>query len=293
MQIIPTSLTGRTGATALVAFCCLLTAQAQNPPATPAPPSAPVQAAATANLNDTLLARATSLYDSTAKSGLRSFDCEVRPDWSKIMLSSRKGAPIAAGDTRLDLLNTVKITLHGRIKGSSTLDWQIPAHSATPLDASSAAILDKAHRGIENTLQGVLKLWIPLVDGSVAESFGEEDAELAQTENGYTLRLNDKNHSVAEEFDRNLLLKQFVVNGSGSSVNIAPIFEPTSSGLLLSSFVARIQPAGAPAESAQQMHVAIEYQPIAGTQIPSRLSVEIPHVVQMDFAFDACTVNRP
>jgi hypothetical protein len=292
MQRSTFALPGRTGATALLMFSCLLT-HAQNPQATPLPPSAPLQPAAVANLNDALLAKATSLYDSTAKSGIHSFECQVHPDWSKIMLSSRKGAPIAAGDTRLDLLNAVEITLHGRIKGSSTLDWLLPAHPATPLDPSSAAMLEKAHRGIENTLQGVLKLWIPLVDGSIAESFGEEDADLAQTGNGYTLRSKDKSHSVTEEFDRNLLLKQFVVSDSGSAVDIAPVFQPTINGLLLSSFLARIQPAGTAPQSAQQMRVAIEYQPIAGTQIPSRFSIEISGVVQMDFRLDACTTNKP
>ena len=158
----------------LLAFSCLL-ARSQASPAGQAASAAPLPLATAASLKDTLLAKATSLYDSTAKSGLRRFDCQVHPDWKEIIASSRGGAPVSGDDPRLALVSTAKITLHARMAGGSTLDWQ--ASAGEPLSpskqAEGQALLERAHHGIENTLLGVLKLWIPLVDGSVAESLGE------------------------------------------------------------------------------------------------------------------------
>jgi len=273
---------------------CVLTlscnlANAQNPPGVPVPPVAPLQRANAGTLNDALLEKAAALYDSTAKDGLQGFDCQVHPDWNLIMTSSRKGVPAVGDNAKLALLGTAKIVLHARLKGGSSLDWQIQDGSEKPVDKAEMAMLDQAHRGIQNTLVGVLKLWIPLVDGSVAESLGEEDVETSETESGYTLRSKDK--SLTEEFDRNLLLVRYIAVDSGSTVDIEPRFEQTGRGLLLASFVARIHPAGAPLGSVQEMHVGLEYQKVEGAEIPTRLTIEMPKVVQMNFKLDGCTIN--
>ncbi|MGA2048030.1 MAG: hypothetical protein ABSG96_10060 [Terracidiphilus sp.] len=248
-----------------------------------------MQQASIGTLRDTLLAKAAGLYDSTARAGLQGFDCQVHPDWNLVMTSSRKGASAAGDSAKLALLGTVNVTLHARLKGNSSLDWQVPGQPRTPIDKASTAMLDQAHRGIENTLVSVLKLWVPLVDGSVAESLGEEDMEIAQTENGYALRSKDK--SLTEEFDRNLLLVRYLAVDSRYTVNIEPTFQHSSQGLLLSSFVAHIHPARAPTDSIQEMHVGLEYQAVSGAEIPARLTIEIPNVVQMEFKLDGCSIN--
>ena len=267
---------------AVLLMLCCLPANAQSPPATPP------QQGTVAGLNDALLARATALYDSAAKEGLRAFDCQVHPDWNRIMSSARNGAPVATDDPKLALLNTVKIALHARLKGGSSLDWQAPATPEKPLDQAAISLLDRTHRAIENTLQGWLKIWIPLVDGSVAGAFGAEAVNIAQSGNGYSL--HSKDGSLTEEFDRDLLLKTYMTADAGSRMKIEPTFQPAGHGLLLGSFIANIHPAGA-AEAAQQMHVGIEYQTVSGVQIPARLTIEMPSVVEMDFRLDGCAVN--
>lgn len=275
-------------AAALLALACM-GGDAQTPQAAQPVPGATMQPGSGASLNDALLAKATMLYASTAKSGLRNFDCTVHPDWEKIMITSRKDTAAAAGDSRIALLNRVKITLHAHMEGDSTVDWVVPADQQ--FDAAASATLDRAHRGIEQTLEGALKLWIPLVNGSVAESLGVEDVDIGQTESGYSLRSKDKRHSLTEEFDRNLLLRRYRIADSGSVVDIAPTFRSTGEGLLLSSFVARVKRADATANNAQEMKVSLEYQTLAGAQIPARLAVDVPNVVTMDFALDGCAVD--
>jgi hypothetical protein len=275
-------------AAAFLALSCTA-AHAQSPAAAPPASAAPVRQADAASLGDTLLAKATSLYASTAKSGLRGFDCSVHPDWEKIKASSRKNSPTAGSDSEIVLLNTVKITLHARLDGGSTMDWVVPV--GKPLDADANAKLDKAHRGIEQTLQGALKLWIPLVNGSVAESLGADDVDVTQNENGYSVRSRDKRHSLTEEFDRKLLLTRYTIADASSMVDIAPAFQSTSQGLLLSSFVAHIQPASAPGGNAQEIRFSAEYQVVSGVQIPEKLAVDVSNLVTMDFVLDGCKVN--
>jgi hypothetical protein len=311
MKRLPIAVPARAAA-ALLALSCLL-AHAQQLPAGPGAATTPLQPATAASLNDSLMARATTLYSSTVKSGLHSFDCQVHPDWMKIMLSSRKGVALDSDDTRAALLGAVKITLHARLEGSSTLDWQAPPDNGQRRDQAAQDMLDRAHRSIESTLDGVLRLWIPLVDGSLAESFGEDDMEIAQTANGYVVRSADKSRStgklkdkqksplqsqsqsqgqsITEEFDRSLLLQHFTMVDAGSTASLTPAFQPTPQGLLVSSFDALLQPAGVPPADARQMHIALEYQTVSGIQIPGKIGVELPNVAEMDFTFDGCTVN--
>jgi len=303
MKRIPFAVPARAAAT-MLALSCLL-AHAQQLPAGAA--TSPLQPAAVASLNDSLMARATTLYSSTVKSGLHSFDCQVHPDWMKIMLTSRKGVPQDSDRAKTALLAAVKVTLHARIKADSTLDWQPPPDNGQPRDQAADDMLDRAHRSIESTIEGVLKLWIPLVDGSLAESFGDDDMEVEQTASGYVVRSKNEStekskakhkspagsqeHSVTEEFDRNLLLKHFTLVDAGSTASLTPAFQPTPQGLLVSSVDALLQPAGVPAADARQMHIALEYQTVSGIQIPGKIGVELPGVVQMDFTLDGCTVN--
>jgi hypothetical protein len=251
--------------------------------------------AGAADLHDTLLAKATALYDSTAKSGLRGFDCQVHPDWKLIMASSRKGAAGADDEPRLALVSTARLTLHARMAGGSTLDWQAPGGGGRPLNDSDRDLLERAHRGIENTLLGVLKLWMPLVDGSVAEGLGEEGMTITPTGAGDTVRspAGSKEKWLTEEFDRDLLLVRYVAVDAGATVDIVPHFQPGPSGLQLADFTAHIKPASGGPASTQEMHVEVEYQAASGEQIPAAVNIDVPDVVTMNFKLDGCVVNPP
>ena len=270
---------------AALAAAAALSGHAQSPAAAkPAPQNA-------ASLNDTLLAKATTLYASTTKSGLRSFDCQVHPDWKKIMSSARKGDAIAADDPKLTLLGAVKITLHAKVTGDSTLDWQVPDQWKIPPGSADASTLDQAHHGMEQTLTGMLKLWGPLADGTVPESLGEEGVQVTKIADGYRLISNTKEASVTEEFDGNLLLKHFVTTSSGTTVDIEPAFDPTPQGLLLKSFVAHVKAPEAAAAGPQEIDVSLDYQTLSGMQVPARFDINLPGLVEMDFALDGCAVN--
>ena len=258
---------------ALLTLCLIFSAHAQNQPA-PKP-----------NPNDEILARAGNLYYSTEKTGLDSFVCAIHPDWNALFLSADKS--VTASDPRIVLLNSVKITLHGRLKGTPSLDWNPPAVQ----DKNSIKLLDDMHQATEQTLMGFMQFWTPFVDGSAVPA-SSEGLEMTRTEQRFKLHAITGDTDVTEELDNRLLLKHFNVVMSMATVNFVPAYKSTDKGLLVNSFVANIQPAGSPPEKAQEMHVAIDYQTVDGFPLPARLNMNVINSGEFDFSFDGCTVTR-
>lgn len=272
---------------ALSAFCPM-PAHAQSTQPEPSKPASPAaQSAPKPNPNDELLAKAASLYYSTAKAGLNSFVCSVHPDWRAFLHSIGKGGAGADADPRIVLLNSVKISLHGQMKGGSTIDWTPDPHPEKPLDEDSTSLLNQMHTQTNQTLQGFMQFWTPFVDGSVIppDSVG---LEFTQTENEHRIHADAGETSLTEVFDNGLVLQHFDVVTGGLSVKFAPTYKPTDNGLLVDAFQAHIQPPGVPA---QEMRVEIEYQTLGGKLIPAQVKMNVASTKTFNFVLDGCAVN--
>jgi hypothetical protein len=254
---------------------------------TKAPPAAP---AASTDANAAFLTKASSLYYSTTKQGLTGFDCTVHPDWADIFKTVTKGAPPAADDKPVALLNAVKITIHARMTGpGSGMDWNPPDPTAPP-DQESIEMLDHMHQATGQTLQGFLQFWTPFVNGSVIPD-SPAGIEITKTATGHTLHAMDGSTSLTEVLDSGNVLKQFNVEMSGAKIDFDPTYKPTPNGLLVSAFAATIQAPGATADKAQKMNVGVEYQTVKGFLIPGKLSMDVVGTGKFTFTFDGCTVN--
>jgi len=278
---------------ALVAAGCAAPAmQGQSLPA-PGPSSSPQSTqpgAVPLSTDDAWLQKTGSLYYSTAKAGLGGFDCAVHPDWRTLFSSVDAGTPVSSNDARILLLESVRINLHAHMQGGSTLDWSPGSGSGKPLDQDSSALLSKMRQATEQTLEGFLQFWTPFVDGSV----------VPQSAKGLTITHDGSLHRIhAEESDTALtetfssdVLEHFDVNMNGISIKFQPAYRPTGQGLLVKSFQAHVQPAGVPADRAEEMRVDIEYQTLDGFPIPARLNMETTNTGQFNFVLDGCTVSR-
>jgi hypothetical protein len=278
-----------------LAFCLMAAAvatQAQNSQASPSASEHPASQAATKpNPDHELLAKASSLYYSTARAGLNSFSCEVHPDWRGIILSTQAGSAVAADDPRVVLLKSVKITLHGNPKGGSTIDWNPAPNPEKPLDEDSTKMLNAMRDGTNQILKGFLQAWAPFVDGSVIPA-DSEGLEITHTEKGHTIHGDVSGTSFTELLDDSLILQHFDVVSGGAIVNFVPTYKPTEKGLLISSFHAHIQPPGVQPDQAQEMNVEIDYQTLHGFPIPAKILVAIANTGTFNFTFDGCTVNQ-
>jgi hypothetical protein len=277
----------------VVAGCVAAGAIAQTSPAATAPAaqSAAGAAAPASDANIAFLTKASQLYYSTSKAGLKSFDCAVHPEWRTLFLSAAPaGTPVADDDAKILLLKTVAITLHGRLGGGSSLDWNVPSDPAKPIDAESKTALDGVHKGAEQTLIGFMQFWTPFVDGSVIPS-SADGIDFTRSDKGVTLHADQGGTSLTEVLGSDMVLQQFNVVTGGAKINFSPRYKPTDQGLLVNAFLAHIQPPSTPADQGVEMHVEIEYQTVSSFPIPSEINVEVVGQGKFNFALDGCTVN--
>jgi hypothetical protein len=282
---------------ALAAIClAAFGARAQAPAASSPLAAAPASgqsaqpAAAKPNPENAWLAKTGKLYYSSARAGLSGFDCAVHPDWHTLFVSASKGEPVAEDDARILLLKTVKITLHARMMGGSTIDWVDTSDSGKPLDQSSTEVLDGMHQSVQQTLEGFVQFWSPFIDGSVVPQ-SADGLDITHTPTVHTIHAKQGETELTEVFNPDLVLEQFNVVLSGTSIKFSPAYESTGQGLLVNGFRAHIVPAGSGPGQAQDMTVAIEYQKIGDIPIPGHLSMEVMGTGKFDFTMDGCAIN--
>ncbi|MGC1464086.1 MAG: hypothetical protein WA802_17935 [Terracidiphilus sp.] len=283
----------------LIAGICMATAatRAQDPAAgqtgsTAAnqPPAGTAAEPAKPNPDSEWLAKTAKLYYSSAKAGLTGFDCAIHPDWHTLFVSANMGKDMPEDDPRIALLNSVKITMHARMRGISTIDWVADSNPDKPTDQSSADLLDSMHKAVEERLEGFLQFWGPFMEASVVPD-SDEGLEITHTPTVHTIRAKQGGTELREIFSSELVLEEFDVNLSGTSIKFTPLYEPTPQGLLVNAFEARILPAGTPSAQEQVMKVGIEYQPVGGFTIPGKLKMDLAGAGIFKFAFDGCTTN--
>jgi hypothetical protein len=275
------------------AVCVAGGAYAQSPAAgsaAPAPPAASALGTPTSKADTEMLAKASQLYYSTAKTGLKSFDCAVHPEWRTLILSAQPGTAVADDDPRILMLKTASITLHGRLSGGSTLGWAAPSDPAKPADKDATETLDQMHKATERTLTGFMQFWSPFVDGSVIPT-SADGLEITHTDKGHTLHADQGGTSLTEVLGNDLIMQQFNVVMGGAKINFSPRYKPTDQGLLVNGFLAHIQAPGMDADKAEEMHVEIDYQTLSGFPIPSRINMEVLGQGKFNFVLDGCTVN--
>jgi hypothetical protein len=283
----------------LTAGCLCSGGHAQNQlpvPAAPAQPSSsPIPSsteAAKPDPNAAFLAKTSQLYYSSSKAGLRGFDCQVHPDWRTLFVSSQQDSAVTDDDPRIELLKSVNITLHGRLTGGSSLDWNPPAAPAKPLKQDLIDLLNSMHQASDRTLTGFMQFWSPFIDGSVIPAT-PDGLEITHSVKGHTLHADQEGTSLTEILDTNLVMQQFNVAAGGAKINFSPRYKSTGQGLLVNGFQARIQAPSDPPDQAEQMRVDIDYQTVSGYPIPSRISMEVIGTGKSDFTLDSCTVNPP
>lgn len=246
---------------------------------------------------DVLLAKAAASYYSAVRPGpahgvLESFQCNIQPDWPKLLAAMDKATgqasaeSVASNDPRLALLAPITISVTAEINGRSTLNWNQPEQT----DENANGTLELAHQTVQHALEGFFQFWTPFINGTIVPKTSE-GIEIHQTAQNLTLHAQMSDQNLNEIFAPDLTLREFNVSMSGVRIRFNPAFENTPEGLLVKTFDSHIQLPGTPPPPERGMQVALEYQAVQGFQLPAHLSIDVDHTGHAGFAFSGCTVQ--
>jgi hypothetical protein len=213
----------------------------------------------------------------------------VHPDWQLLITSASRNNALPPDDTRLALVKSSTVTLHSRMRGVVTFDWS-DASQAKTLDQQSAETLDGFHQTVEQMLESFLQFWTPFIENSVVPD-SADGLDVTHTPTVHTIHAKQGDTELTEIFSNDLILQQFNVNMSGTSIKFFPLYKPTPQGLLVSGFRAHVIPVGTSPDQAQDMTVAVSYQPVNGFPIPDKLNIEVVGTGKFNFTLDGCATS--
>ncbi len=193
-------------------------------------------------------------YYSLKDHGLKSFNCEVAPDWRKFLESVDKKA-VSADDARLKKFEGLRFTVAVDEQGHSTITPFMA--DGSPVQAS----LNQMISGFKKMVSGFYELWTPLV---LTNPFDGDNSSLTLKQEGEDFHLAGKANGADVEIllDKNYAITKMTTLLDGSKTTVSPVFEKTVKGLLLASVNAEIK------EGAQKILLEIQYQELQGLQLP-------------------------
>ena len=261
----------------LVACSFIALATAQSPPSGP-----------TSSDNNAWLAQAAKMYYSSAKTGLKGFDCGLAPDW-QAFFASRDGGTVSASDvTAVSLLNSVKVAVHTRMDGGTIIDWNPPTQQLEP---AQSTLLNQMHGAVNQMVQGFVQFWTPFIESQVVPDSADGLDMTTTADGGRQIHVAAGQVEVTETFDSGHILRQYNVTMSGTKILLTPTYSASDHGLLVSQFHAFVQPIDS-SQKAEEMNVAVTYQWIDGFPLPGQLHMEVVSVAGLNFAFQNCAVQH-
>ena len=233
--------------------------------------------------NDAWLTHVRSLYSSTDRDGLNSFDCTVQPDWRAVIASANQGQVDALGERKIAALSTAQVTLHAHLDGTATIDFNVPN---PPPDLADN--INTFSGATKQALGGFIQFWSPFANESVIPVNSQGVDFTTTPDGGHVLHITDGTTSVTETFDGNDVLREYDVQMTGVTALFTPTFTPSPRGLQVTKFLAHYQAQGQPD---QQMQVWITYGLVGNYSIPSEVDMSLVGSATFNVALSGCKPN--
>jgi hypothetical protein len=232
---------------------------------------------------DRLFAAHAQYYTPTAR-GLKSFRCEATIDW-KAMLTRFSGTEIPEDNPMLKYLQTVHLSVVDQLKGKGSLEW---SDTGVPPDGKEAAV-KQMRDGLQTMFSGFFQSWNAYMNGSMVP-LPDNSVEVTSAGNGVHLRAGTSSDAILDEdFDKNMLLTQAVVDSPQTRVVAIPTYVRTEDGLVISTVSSRLnQPPSAPP---MDVTFRVKYAKVDSFQILSHVVYDIKNVGVIEVAFNACQVS--
>lgn len=222
-------------------------------------------------------------YYSPTVSGLQSFHCDATIDWQG-MLARFTGKEIPDDNPWLKYLQTVRISIDDEPRGEANVTWANPNQPPAGREES----LKQIEEGLQRSVAGFFQTWNPYMNGKMVPL---PDKTLTVTKSGDGVHLSgtSKDLKFDEDYDKNMLLTQALVDSPAMKVLAIPTYVDTPDGLVISAIDSKInQPPSAPQT---ETIFRIEYAKVSSFQIPSRIVLDIKNTGVLEFSLNNCTVS--
>lgn len=229
-----------------------------------------------------LFAARAQYYTPTAK-GLKSFYCGAAIDW-KALLTRFGGIEVPDDNPYLKYLQTVHLSVVDQLRGNGSMEW---SDTGAPPEGKQEAV-KQLRDGLQTMTGGFFQSWNAYMNGTMVP-FPDQGVEITTTGEGIHLHGTPNNSTFDEDFDKNMLLTQVVVDAPEVKVVALPTYVRTDDGLVISSVTSQVnQPPSAPP---MEVTFRVEYAAVDSFQIPSRVVYDIKNVGVFEIGFNTCQVS--
>jgi hypothetical protein len=220
-------------------------------------------------------------YYSLKSQGLKTFQCEVTPDWRKFLENTDK-KPLSATDPRLQKFGGLRFSVAIDEQGQSTIT-PFMADGST-IDPSLSQMID----GLKQMLSGFYQTWTALV---LTNPFPESDSGTTLKQEGANFRLlsKDGDSDVEILLNKDYAITEMRVTSTGSKIIMLPKFERTAKGLLLTDIDSDIN------DGQQKVLLGITYQNLQGLNLPGHVSFKVTlpdQVIMVEATFSKYQVTK-
>jgi hypothetical protein len=212
-----------------------------------------------------ILRKAAVAYYILQSHGLKSFQCDVQPNWAQVI-------------TDPDQLAAVN-----QVEFSAVIDDQ-GGVQVTPFLPSGAAIdpsLGQVVGGIQQTITGFFQTWNSLVLSPLIPPPDDTGIVFSSQADGYHFAKKSADTSVDLVLTKNALLTEMKVVTPSATVDMKPGYIATDNGLLLVSTSSDLN------NGAQKVDFQLQYQDVDGFEMPvmAAYQVTLPNqVVAIDLS---------
>jgi hypothetical protein len=232
--------------------------------------------------SDRLFAAHAQYYTPTAN-GLKSFHCEATIDW-KALLTRFSGAEILEDNPMLKYLQTVHLSVVDQLKGKGSMEW---SDTGVPPEGKEERV-KQMRDGLQIMMSGFFQSWNAYMNGSMVP-FPDRSVEVTTTEAGIHLHGTSTNTKFDEDFDKDMLLIQVLVDTPEMKVVAVPTYVRTDDGLVVSAVASQVnQPPSAPPT---EVTFHMEYAKVDSFQILSHVVYDIKNVGVIEVGLNTCQVS--
>lgn len=234
-----------------------------------------------------VMGQARGAYYNLRKEGVDAFQCSVTPNWDALLADQRKTDP-AAADAAVKTLSQLQFTVSVASDNTVKLTHNdLTGQSKEMMDA-----LKQIYGGMEQMASGFFDTWKLFV---LSSPFPEvsSDYRLEAAGPQYRVSYREDTSDVVTTMGRDFAISNLQVTAAQFDSSIQPSFTKTPKGLLLNAYEASYQ--SPKPEEATKLKVAMDYQPVDGVQMLSKLNLTGSYGANpfaVELAFSDCKVTK-